>query len=114
MLCMLAGLLSASADPVPARLKQGSGHIFLLVRGDDGKTLAEGESFQTVRGSRVTTRTTFHFRDGSLDDETTVFDQSRNFRLLSDHRIQRGPAFPHPMEMELDAQSGRVKITREF
>jgi hypothetical protein len=107
-LCLLAGLLSASADPVPARLKQGSGHIFLLVRGDDGKTLAEGESLQTVRGSKVTTRTTFHFRDGSLDDETTVFDQSRNFRLLSDHRIQRGPAFPHPMEMQLDAQSGRV------
>lgn len=107
-LCLLAGLFSAWADPVPARLKQGTGHIFLLVRGDDGKTLAAGESFQMVKGSRVTTRTTFHFQDGSLDDETTVFDQTRDFRLLSDHRVQRGPAFPHPMEMHLDAQSGRV------
>src|ERR1700760_278251 len=107
-LCLLAVQFCASADPVPVRFKQGSGHIFLLLRGEDGKTLAAGESFQTVKGSRVTTRTTFHFRDGSLDDETTVFDQGRVFRLLSDHRIQKGPAFPHPMEMQLDAQNGRV------
>jgi hypothetical protein len=100
--------LYAWADPVPVRFKQGSGHIFLLLRGENGKTLAAGESFQTVNGSRVTTHTTFHFRDGSLDEETTVFDQTRNFSLLSDHRIQRGAAFPHPMEMQLDAQSGRV------
>jgi hypothetical protein len=107
-LFLLTALLSAGADPVPVRFKQGSGHIFLLLRGDDGNTLAAGESFQTVKGSRVTTRTAFHFRDGSLDEETTVFDQSRNFSLLSDRRIQRGAAFPHPMEMQLDAQSGRV------
>jgi hypothetical protein len=107
-LFLLVALLSAWADPVPVRFKQGSGHIFLLVRGDDGKTLAAGESFQTVKGSRVTTRTAFHFRDGSLDEETTVFDQSRNFSLLSDRRVQRGSAFPHPMEMQLDAQTGRV------
>jgi hypothetical protein len=107
-LCVLAILLPASADPVPVTFKQGSGHIFLLVLGEDGKTLAEGDSFQTVKGSRVTTRTTFHFRDGSLDEETTVFDQGRNFSLVSDHRIQRGSAFPHPMEMQLDVHSGRV------
>jgi hypothetical protein len=106
--CFLVAQLYAWADPVPVRFKQGSGHIFLLLRGENGKTLAAGESFQTVKGSRVTTRTVFHFRDGSLDEETTVFDQARNFSLLSDHRIQRGSAFPHPMEMQLDAQSGRV------
>jgi hypothetical protein len=106
--CLLAAQLHAWADPIPVRFKQGSGHIFLLLRGENGKTLAAGESFQTVKGSRVTTRTAFHFRDGSLDEETTVFDQKRNFSLLSDHRIQRGSAFPHPMEMQLDARSGRV------
>ena len=65
---------------------------------------------QTLKGSAVTTRTVFHFRDGSLDDETTVFEQSRNLRLLSDHRIQRGPAFPHPLETRIDATTGRVTV----
>lgn len=98
------------ADPVPARLKQGSGHIFLEVLDENGKTIAAGESLQTVKGYTVTTRTTFHFRDGSLDDETTVFEQRLNFRVLSDDHLQRGPAFPHPMEIRIEAVNGRVII----
>lgn len=65
----------AAADPVPARLKQGAGHIFLLILDENGRELAARESLQTVKGYTVTTRTTFHFCDGSLDDETTVFEQ---------------------------------------
>ena len=98
------------ADPVPARLKQGSGHIFLEILDENGKTIAAGESLQTVKGYTVTTRTTFHFHDGSLDDETTVFEQRLNFRVLSDDHLQRGPAFPHPMEIRIDAEAGRVTV----
>lgn len=65
---------------------------------------------QTVKGYTVTTRTTFHFRDGSLDEETTVFEQRVNLRLLSDDHLQRGPAFPHPMEIRIEAAQGRVTI----
>jgi hypothetical protein len=43
-----------------------------------------------------------------LDDETTVFTQSGTFRLISDHHIQRGPSFPHPLDMSIDAASGQV------
>jgi len=107
---LLGATLSALADPVPARLKQGTGHIFLEILDENGKTLAAGESLQSVKGYTVTTRTTFHFRDGSLDDETTVFEQRVNLRLLSDDHVQRGPAFPHPIEIRIEASSGRVTV----
>jgi hypothetical protein len=100
----------ASAEPVPAHLKQGTGHIFLLILDEEGKTLASGDALQTVKGYTVTTRTTFHFRDGSIDDETTVFEQRVNLRVLSDDHLQRGPAFPHPMEIRIDAVHGRVTV----
>jgi len=29
---------------------------------------------------------------------------------LSDHLVQRGPSFPHPMEVSIDATSGRVTV----
>jgi len=36
---------------------------------------------------------------GSVDDETATFSQEHDFRLIiSDHHIQKGPSFPHPME----------------
>lgn len=101
---------AGNADPVRARLKQGVGHIFLLILDENGKTLAAGEALQTVKNNTVTARTTFHFRDGSIDDETTVFEQRVNLRVLSDDRLQRGPAFPHPMEIRIEAVHGRVIV----
>ena len=38
-------------------------------------------------------------KDGSLHDETAVYSQHREFRLLSDHLIQKGPSFPQPLDM---------------
>lgn len=115
LLVVVFGLLvirpeMGNADPVPARLKQGVGHIFLLILDESGKTLAAGESLQTVKGYTVTTHTTFHFHDGSIDDETTVFEQRVNLRVLSDNHVQRGPAFPHPMEIRIEAEHGRVIV----
>lgn len=110
MTVLLIALLPAVADPVPARLKQGVGHIFLEILDENGKTLAAGESLQTVKGYTVTTHTTFHFRDGSLDDETTVFEQRVNLRVLIDDHLQRGPAFPHPMQIRIESEKGRVTV----
>jgi hypothetical protein len=111
-LCLLPLFIAVFAhpDPVPAKLKQGVGHIFLLILDENGKTLAAGESQQSVKGYTVSTRTTFHFRDGSLDDETTVFEQRVNLRLLTDDHLQRGPAFPHPMQIRIEAVNGRVTV----
>ena len=55
----------------------------------------------------MTTHLTFHFKDGSLDEETTVYTQRGVFRLISDHHIQRGPYFPHPLDMKIDVARGR-------
>ncbi len=80
-------------EPIPVRYGQGSSHGFLALKTLDGATIATGESTQVVHGNRVTSRLIFRFKDGSIDDDTTVFTQSRVFHLVSDHRIQHGPSF---------------------
>ena len=96
------------ADPVPVRRIQGTFHGFLVLKTLEGTTLAAGDLIQVSHGGRVTSRLTFHFRDGSLDDETTVFTQRKFFQLISDHHIQRGPSFPKPLDMTIDAASGQI------
>jgi hypothetical protein len=97
-----------SADPVPVRRTQGTFHGFLVLKTPEGVTIAAGDLIQVAHGNRVTSRLTFHFRDGSLDDQTTVFTQSGVFRLISNHHIQRGPSFPHPLDMVIDAATGQI------
>jgi len=98
------------ADPVPVRHIAGTVHGFLVQRGEDGNVVATGDSVQVSRGSQVTSRTTFTYKDGSVDDETTVFTQSRTFRLISDHHVQKGPFFPHPIDLMVDARTGQVTV----
>ena len=81
-----------------------------MLRRMDGKTLASGELVQVVQGDRLVSNLVFHFKDGSIDDETTVFSQHHNFRLLSDHHVQKGPSFPHPMDVSIDASNGQVTV----
>ena len=101
---------TAKADPVLVRSVAGTIHGFLELRSEDGQVVASGDSFQVVRGNRVTSRTVFHFKDGSIDDETTVFSQRHTFQLISDHRIQKGPSFPHPTDVLINAQTGEVTV----
>lgn len=89
---------------------EGSEHGFLVMRAEDGHRIAVGDLVQVVRGSRVTSHLTFHFRDGSLDDETTVFSQRHDFQLISDHHVQKGPSFPHPMDTSIDVGRGQVTV----
>src|SRR5712672_2525246 len=83
--CLLAAATQVSADPVPVRRTQGTAHGFLVLKTLEGATLAAGDLIQVAHGNRVTSRLTFHFRDGSLDDQTTVFTQRGVFRLVSNH-----------------------------
>jgi hypothetical protein len=100
--------MQLSAEPVTVRRTQGTFHGFLVLKSLDGKTLAAGDLVQVSHGDHVTSRLTYHFRDGSLDDETTVFTQHGTFRLLNDHHVQRGLSFPHPLDMTIDARTGQV------
>ena len=99
-----------SAEPVPVLFQEGSVHGYLALRTLDGKILAAGELLQTVHGDQLTSRLTYRFRDGSIDDETAVFSQRGRFRLITDHRIQRGPAFPKPTDLHIDTASGEVTV----
>lgn len=98
----------AAAQPIPVRYLQGTVHGFLVLKSGDGKVVATGDSIQTVRGDQVTSHTTFTFKDGSVDDETTVFSQRGAFHLITDHHIQKGSFFPHPSDVLIDTRSGQV------
>jgi hypothetical protein len=99
-----------SAEPIPVRHVEGTLHGFLALRTRDGQVVAGGDLFQVIRGDRVTSRLLFHFKDGSIDDETTVFSQRGNFQLITYHHIQKGPSFPQPMNLSIDVPGGQVTV----
>jgi hypothetical protein len=101
---------TAAAEPVTVRHAEGLVHGFLSLSSPDGKLLAYGDLIQRVNGDRVTSRLVFRFKDGSTHDETAVFRQRGQFLLLSDHLIQKGPAFERPIDMTIDRQSGQVTV----
>lgn len=99
-----------SAQAVAVRHPQGTLHGFLVLRTLKGDALADGDVIQVVRGNRVTTQMVFHFKDGSVHDETAVFSQDRSFRLISDHLVQKGPAFQHPIDVLINGSTGQVTV----
>src|ERR1051326_9467219 len=110
-LCLFVLWISmASIAQVAVRHQEGLVHGFLALRTLEGETLADGDLMQTARSGRVTSRLVFHFKDGSLHDETAVFSQRGHFRLISDHLIQKGPAFKHPIDMTVNGKSGNVSV----
>src|SRR5271165_444303 len=112
--CALITLLVCACHPrgraenAQVRHIQGTIHGYLELHDADGHLVASGDSTVVVHGEQVTSRTTFTFKDGSIDDDTTVFSQRRRFQLISDHHVQKGPFFPHPMDLMVDARSGQV------
>jgi len=108
VMCLLAA--RSSAEPVAVRHAEGLTHGFLTLRSAEGALLANGDLIQNLVGGRVSSRLVFRFKDGSLSDETSVFSQRGQFRLLTYHLIQRGPAFAQPLEMRIDTATGRVVV----
>ncbi len=100
----------AEDQGVIVRYPEGSLAGFVVLRNDQGATLAAGEFTQIPRGSRIKSRMVFHFRDGSLDDETTVYSQESTFRLISDRHVQRGRSFPDPCDITIDVRSQQMSI----
>ncbi|HVB54890.1 MAG TPA: hypothetical protein VNE63_00460 [Candidatus Acidoferrales bacterium] len=101
---------AAAGGPVTVRYAEGLTHGFFVVRTQDGRQIADGELRQVAHGDRVINRITFHFQDGSIEDETTVFSEHGVFRLLSDHFLQKGPAFKGSVETSIDTATGRVVV----
>lgn len=111
ILCAFTG--NGHAEPIPVRYLQGSTHAYLSLKTTQGATLAIGEVTQTVRGDRVSSKLVFRFRDGSVDEDTTIFTQRDVFRLVSDHHIQHGPSFPKPIDFLIDMATGDLTSHNE-
>ncbi len=102
--------LPAPGEPIAVRFMEGSLHGFLVIHSLEGKVIASGDVTQSVHGNRMVNHLVFRFKDGSVDDETAVFSQRGTFRLISDHHIQRGPSFPQPTNVQINASSGQVTV----
>jgi hypothetical protein len=80
------------------------------VRSLDGLPLGYADLVQNATGDRVTAKLNFHFKDGSLREETTVYTERQFLRLVSNHVVMKGPAFQMAMESTIDAQTGQVRV----
>jgi len=101
---------SAPASPVAARYKEGLIHGFLVLSTLDGVVIAAGDLTQVAHGDHVTTRISFRFKDGSRQDETTVFSQRGTFRLISYHLVQKGPSFKNASDLSVVCPTGRITV----
>jgi hypothetical protein len=85
----------------------------MVARSEAGKIIANGEFSQAVQGDEVTMRLTYHFVDGSIDDETTTYRQQGTFRLVRNHHIQKGPFFGRPVDFTVEAATGTATSRTE-
>ena len=99
-----------AAAPVPVRFPEGSLHGFLVLNTSKEVLLASGDLLQVGRDGEVKSRLVFHFKDGSVFDETVVFTQRNVFTMQSYHLVQRGPVFPEDTEISLDRASGKYHV----
>jgi hypothetical protein len=99
-----------SASPVGVRYREGLLHGFLMLSTLDGTPIAQGDLTQLPHGNQITSKLTYHFKDGSRQEETTVFAQRGNFRLISYHLVQKGPAFHNATEVSITASTGQVTV----
>jgi len=101
---------SLAAAPVPVRFAEGSLHGFLVLSTPKDVLIASGDLLQVARDGEVKSRLVFHFKDGSVLDETVVFTQRNVFTLQSYHLVQRGPVFPEDTEISLERASGKYHV----
>ena len=95
---------------MPVHHVEGRTHGFLVLRDLEDNIIASGDLSQSVNGTRVTTELVFHFKDGSVHEETTVFSQRRTFQLLTYHLVQKGHAFKRQTDLSLNAATGQVTV----
>ncbi len=97
---------AALAEPISVRHIQLPMHGIMVARSEAGKTIARVEFSQVVQGDEMMMRLTYHFVDGSIDDETTTYSQQGTFRLVRNHHIQKGPFFARPVDFTVEAATG--------
>jgi hypothetical protein len=98
------------AEQVLVRYLEGRIHGFVVLRDLDDNILASGGLTQLANGNRVTTELRFHFKDGSIHEETAVFSQRRTFQLLTYHLVQKGRVFKRETDLSLNASTGQTIV----
>jgi len=99
------------AKPVEVVYPEGVSEGFVTLKTLDGKKLADGELSQVTTGAdRLASRLTFRFADGSLYDETVTYSQKKHLTMLSYQLTQRGPAFPEPLVISLNGETGQYQV----
>jgi len=78
----------------------------MVARSETGQIIARVEFTEDVQGDEVTMRLTYHFGDGSIDDETTTYRQHGTFQLIRNHHLQKGPFFAKPVDFAVEAATG--------
>jgi hypothetical protein len=99
------------AEPIAVRHLEGTVHGFLTLRTLSGDTIAAGDLIQVIQSDRVVSSLIFRFKDGSIDDETAIFSQRQSFRLINYRHVQKGPAFPNPMDVSIDVSTGQTRVS---
>lgn len=113
MLCVVLACSVLLAAPVKVVHKEGVAHGFLTLRTLNGKIIADGELIQVTHEDQVTSELVLRFKDGSVHDEAATYSQRDAIRLLSDHLVQKGPSFPHPLDVNVDAAKREVTVHYE-
>lgn len=87
-------------------------HGFLVLRNLDGQPIAYGELKQVVNGDDelVMDDLQFRFKDGSFYQEITKFTERREFHLVSDYVVQKGPSFKQDSESWIEAATGKITV----
>jgi hypothetical protein len=97
---------AAPAEQISVKHIQLPRHEFMVARSETGQIIARVEFTETVQGDEVTMRLTYHFVDGSIDDETTTYKQQGTFQLIRNQHIQKGPFFAKPVDFTVEAATG--------
>ena len=101
------------AAPVEVRYPEGVSRGFVTVSSLEGKLLGEGELSQLGKGlDQVESRLSIRLKDGSLHEETVLFSQKQQLKLVTYKLVQRGPSFPHHSEVSLDMETGMYTFRR--
>jgi hypothetical protein len=101
------------AQTVKPRFPEGTTRGFLVLRSTDDRAVAYGELISIPKGDLVQSRLLWRFRDGSVQDEMTVYAQHPELKLVSYKQVQRGPAFPGDVEVTFTRDPGRYEVRRK-
>lgn len=107
LLGMALGTLVAA--PIPVRFAEGVTHGFLLLRSLDGALLATGDLLQIAHGAEVDKRMLFHFKDGSVLEESVTFTEQGVYAMRRYGLSQRGPTFTQDVEISLQS-TGKYRV----